>query len=121
MKFWNKRNASSISMLRVALLLIIVGLLSVSGWLQRLDWLIYDGIVSRQFFPVDSDIVLVAIDDDSLRAIGKWPWTRELHAELIDRLSQVGSNVVALDLLLEPDLDHPEADKRLKSAYFYAR
>lgn len=118
MKFWNKRSASGISMLRVALLLIIVGLLSVSGWLQRLDWLIYDGIVGRQSFPVDSDIVLVAIDDDSLRAIGKWPWTRELHAELIDRLNQVGSNVVALDLLLEPDLDHPEADKRLKSAIF---
>ncbi|MCE7916280.1 MAG: CHASE2 domain-containing protein, partial [Nitrosomonas sp. PRO5] len=101
------------------MLLVVVGLLSVSGWLQRLDWLVYDEIISRQSFQPDSDIVIVAIDEESLRTIGKWPWSRELHAGLIDRLSQIGSNVVALDLLLsEPDVDHPEADKRLKTAIF---
>lgn len=100
-----------------ALLLVIVGLLSASGWLQRADWLVYDGIVSRQSFQPDSDIVIVAIDDESLRAIGRWPWSRELYAGLIDRLSRVGSNVVGLDLLLsDPDLAHPGADRHLKSA-----
>ncbi|MBC6962634.1 MAG: CHASE2 domain-containing protein, partial [Nitrosomonas sp.] len=116
---WGIRSITGTSKLRAAMLLVVVGLLSVSGWLQRLDWLVYDEIISRQSFQPDSDIVIVAIDEESLRTIGKWPWSRELHAGLIDRLSQIGSNVVALDLLLsEPDVDHPEADKRLKTAIF---
>lgn len=119
MAVWGIRSITGTSKLRAAMLLVIVGLLSISGWLQRLDWLVYDEIISRQSFQPDSDIVIVAIDEESLRAIGKWPWSRELHAELIDRLSQIGSNVVALDLLLsEPDVDHPEADKRLKTAIY---
>ncbi|WP_350283127.1 EAL domain-containing protein [Nitrosomonas sp.] len=122
MAMWGMRGIISTPKLRAVLLLVIVGLLSVSGWLQRFDWLVYDEIISRQSFQPDSDIVIVAIDEESLRAIGKWPWSRELYAELIDRLSQVGSNVVALDLLLsEPDSDHPEADKRLKTAIFTHR
>ena len=113
------RSIIGTSKLRAAILLAIVGLLSISGWLQRLDWLVYDEIISRQSFQPDSDIVIVAIDEESLQAIGKWPWSRELHAGLIDRLGRIGSNVVALDLLLsEPDVDHPEADKRLKAAIF---
>jgi len=119
MAVWGIRSITDTSKLRAAMLLVIVGLLSISGWLQRLDWLVYDEIISRQSFQPDSDIVIVAIDEESLRAIGKWPWSRELHAELIDRLSQIGSNVVALDLLLsEPDVDHPKADKRLKTAIY---
>lgn len=116
---WGIRSITGTSKLRAAMLLVVVGLLSMLGWLQRLDWLVYDEIISRQSFQPDSDIVIVAIDEESLRAIGKWPWSRELYAGLIDRLCQVGSNVVALDLLLsEPDVDHPEADKRLKTAIF---
>lgn len=117
MELWNIRSAAGISTFRAVLLLAIIGLLPVSGWLQRLDWLIYDEIISRQSFQPDSEIVIVAIDEESQQIIGKWPWSRELYAELIGRLSRIGSNVVALDLLLsEPDLDHPGADNRLKSA-----
>lgn len=45
--------------------------------------------------PPARDVVLVTIDDASLSALGPWPWPRELHARLIDRLSEANAAVVA--------------------------
>ncbi|RMG77208.1 MAG: CHASE2 domain-containing protein [Chloroflexi bacterium] len=56
--------------------------------------------------PVSDRITIVAIDDASLNAYGRSPveWSRELHAQLVRRLSN--ARVVAFDLLfLEPSED----------------
>lgn len=44
--------------------------------------------------PAD-DIVIVAIDEQSLREIGRWPWSRRTHAELIRTLSAAGAKAIA--------------------------
>jgi adenylate cyclase len=54
------------------------------------------------------DIVMVMIDESSLRAFeplfGGWPWPRMLHAGAIDFLSHAGARVIAYDVLfLEHD------------------
>lgn len=52
-------------------------------------------------------IVIVAIDDASINAIGRWPWDREVHARLIDRLSQAGARTIAhTAFFFEPESDH---------------
>ncbi|RYY89029.1 MAG: CHASE2 domain-containing protein, partial [Comamonadaceae bacterium] len=57
------------------------------------------------------DIVIVAIDEKSLQAIGRWPWRRALHAEVLRRIAADGPRCIGLDLLLtEPDKDHPGDD-----------
>ncbi len=33
-----------------------------------------------------ADIVIIAIDDASIQAIGRWPWRRTVHAELLEKL-----------------------------------
>ncbi len=43
-----------------------------------------------------SDVVVVAIDEDSLNQVGRWPWPRARLADLIDRL--VASDVAAIGL-----------------------
>ena len=49
------------------------------------------------------DIVLVNIDDDSLRRmeplVGRWPWPRLVHASLIDYLAAGGAKAVLYDVL----------------------
>lgn len=47
-----------------------------------------------------SDIVIVAIDDPTLAALGRWPFSRGLLAEAVDRISGDGAGVVVFDLLL---------------------
>ena len=48
-------------------------------------------------------VVLVQIDDDSLRRmeplVGRWPWPRLVHATLIDYLSAGGARAVLYDVL----------------------
>jgi len=44
------------------------------------------------------DIVLVKIDDDSLRDIGRWPWPRSDFARITDVLTSAGAKRVFFDL-----------------------
>jgi diguanylate cyclase len=44
------------------------------------------------------DIVLVAIDDPSLREVGRWPWPRSEHARLTNRLSAAGAKRIFFDI-----------------------
>ncbi len=49
-------------------------------------------------------VVLMPIDDRSLREIGRWPWSRAIIAEIVRRLAGAGARTIALDLLLaEPE------------------
>ena len=48
--------------------------------------------------------MLATIDEKSLDEIGKWPWPRSKIAALIDRLSEEGASVIAMDIVFsEPD------------------
>ena len=54
--------------------------------------------------PPDQRIVLIGIDEPSLRRLGAWPFARRLHAQLLDRLRQ--AKAVGFDLLFpEPSAD----------------
>jgi adenylate cyclase len=55
--------------------------------------------------PVDEPVVIVAIDELSLAARGRWPWPRAILADLVTRISTAGPAAVAIDLLLsEPEV-----------------
>lgn len=49
-------------------------------------------------------MVVVAIDNRSIEALGRWPWSRTLHARALDRLTQAGAASVGYDVLFaEPE------------------
>jgi adenylate cyclase len=53
---------------------------------------------------VQRPVVIVDIDEESLRKIGQWPWPRTRVAELITRLTKLGALVIAFDVVFaEPD------------------
>ncbi|MBE7380660.1 MAG: CHASE2 domain-containing protein [Leptolyngbya sp. SIO1E4] len=47
----------------------------------------------------DERLVLIAIDDDSLEQLGRFPWPRQQYAELLDVLAQGNPSVVTINLL----------------------
>lgn len=61
------------------------------------------------------EIVLVDIDERSLREIDVWPWPRRHHASAIDRLFAAGARAVAIDLDLS-SRSNPEDDQILAEA-----
>jgi adenylate cyclase len=61
----------------------------------------------------ESRVVVVDIDEASIKAIGPWPWSRERIADLIENLlGPYGARGVALDLVL-PERADEAGDKRL--------
>ena len=63
------------------------------------DWL----RVARNGFhrhKASGDIVLVLIDDRSLRAVTNWPWPRSQDARLIDRIAESGAKRMFVDINL---------------------
>ena len=98
-------------------LMALVAWLSTADSLGRVNHLVQDAgmrLVSR---PAHPDIVIVAIDDASIAAIGRWPWRRALHAELISRLTAQNPRAIGMDVLFnEADLDYPEDDLLLTDA-----
>ncbi len=94
----------------------IVGYMVVSETLDRADTAIYDALMQLGQRPPLDDIVIIAIDNSSLQELGRWPWTRTLHADLLNTLAQAKPKAVAYDVLfVEPDAD-PKADIALAGA-----
>lgn len=75
-------------------------LLFVGDGLVRLEYLLYDTMVRVHQRPANDRIVIVGIDEKSLRELGRWPWSRSVHATLLDRLSDYGAEIVGIDILL---------------------
>jgi len=64
---------------------------------------------------VDSRIKVLAIDDESLAKIGKWPWPRNIVAELSDKLLANGALAVWPDIYYSDKSQNPAEDKALEN------
>ncbi len=51
------------------------------------------------------DIIIVGIDDRSVDHIGRWPWPRDVLAQLIFAISQGSPKVVGLDIFLPEQIE----------------
>jgi len=67
--------------------------------------------VLQEIFPrVEGEhpVAIVDLDEESLKALGQWPWPRTLIAELTDRLTALGAAVIGFDVYFpEPDRMSP--------------
>lgn len=67
--------------------------------------------------PADSRVVLIDIDEQSIKALGLFPWPRETHARLIERLVQAGAAAIAFDVLfVDEDPQNAPGDAALGRA-----
>ncbi len=83
---------------------------------QRLDLLAYDLLLPTLTAGAQPPVV-VAIDDASLAALGRWPWPREIHAQMVDRLREAGASAIGMVVLFsEPDSHNPASDAALATA-----
>lgn len=94
----------------------ILLLLQLTTLPQRLDNWLYDTLVTALPPDVPEDVVIVAIDENSLADIGPWPWPRSVHASLIRNLTKAGADRIVLDILLsEPTSDDRELAKAMRN------
>jgi len=53
---------------------------------------------SLHWHKASGNIVLVKIDDASVRQVGRWPWPRRDHAQLADALTKAGAKRIFFDI-----------------------
>lgn len=84
---------------------ILAGALGLLNFVRNIELQTYDLRVEATARPSSPspDIVLVAIDNESLRRmeplVGRWPWPRLVHATVIDYLAAAGARVIGYDVL----------------------
>lgn len=91
-------------------------------WLQRApglmqaDLALYDWAMSARKPAPSLDVLVVGIDERSLKALGPWPWPRSVHAQLLERLASQNPRAVLLNLFLDTPSASPAGDLRLAEA-----
>lgn len=86
------------------------------GLTGRADNLIYDALMRLEARPPNPDIVIVAIDNRSLQALGRWPLPRKIQAEALEQLARRHPKATAYDVLLtEPGEGDPALAAALRA------
>ena len=104
----------------VTLIPMVIALLHASQLIsidvfKRLDDIIYDGRL-RATMPktVDDRIVIIDIDEKSLAEVGRWPWSRNKMATLVDELfDRQQAAIVGFDIVFA-EADDSSGLKRLR-------
>jgi len=107
--------------LKVLLTFILAGALSWVYLVMPLAFFSLDNrlrdfmFVTRGELPTSDKVVIIDIDEKSLKEYGQWPWSRDLFAELLYKLSDAGAGVIGLDIVFaEADRSSPH---RLNAYY----
>ena len=61
----------------------------------------------------DKKILILGFTDACMDSLGKWPWKREIHAEVIKKLCSAGVRAVAIDVLFQDKSAVPGDDDAL--------
>lgn len=101
--------------MKKSLIFLVIGLISglavfsayrqAHPFLQHLDNKLKDNrFLLRGPLKPTQKVVVIAIDDKSIRELGQWPWSRVKMAELVRNLAEYGVKVSALDIVFsEPE------------------
>ena len=91
----------------------LLGFNAFSGFIPGVERWAYDlGVRMTSKNPSDK-IAVIAIDEQSISNIGRWPWPREIHAKLVDQLAAakvkvIGNTVFFFEPQRDPGLAYVE-------------
>jgi len=95
----------------LVVVVVVLILSRASNLMSGLENKAYDlGVRASSKVPSDK-IAVIAIDDASIARIGRWPWSRDVHAKMIDLLTQahakvIGEAVFFFEPQRDPGLDY---------------
>lgn len=79
-----------------------INITQMQGFIDRIEGMLYDvrlnstlNTDNRKF---DEQIVIIDIDEKSMREQGRYPWSRSKVAELVEKLHEAGVVVIAFDI-----------------------
>lgn len=77
----------------------------------------YDALKSRRGAARPDAVLVVSVDDESLRMLGeRWPWSRKVFADFLDRITPFSPSVTAFDFSFAVPSPRREEDAALEAA-----
>ncbi|HKY91653.1 MAG TPA: serine/threonine-protein kinase [Nevskiaceae bacterium] len=102
--FWSKDWFAAVAF---SVVFSILAYLVFSGSFQGLERYTYDVGASANHRPPSDRIAVVAIDEESIQKLGRWPWPRNLHAQMLDQLKAAGAKVVSSTVFFSEAQEDP--------------
>ncbi len=121
--FWKKKllrgNTTALSLLLATLSIFSVLFLyyTQNSFLEAFEEKTYDLRFKVLRGPVtpDPNIAIIAIDDKSIAALGRYPWSRDNYARLVDKLASVKAKAVMFDIFF-PERENVANDRLFAAA-----
>lgn len=94
---------------KIPLLAVILGVVSLT-WLvflppsvlRKIDFWTYDSWLKRLPPLEDPKVIILSVDEASLKNLGPWPWPRKTHARVVERLKAAGAKEIVFDIVFSP-------------------
>jgi len=80
----------------IAISLLLVFVLFVFQFFHLFDSQLQDKLFIKE--KISEQIAIVAIDDRSITHFGSWPWDRNRHAQMIEKLEKLGVKAIGYDV-----------------------
>lgn len=80
-------------------ILVVASYFVFPGFIKSVDGKWVDNYFSiRGPLKPANNVVIVAIDEQSINAIGRWPWSRQIMARLVEKLEEYGVKALGFDI-----------------------
>ena len=90
---------SAAELLICATVVCVLAVMSAAGALEKLELRMYDVLLSvKPEIPQHKDVVIAAIDDAAIGEMGTFPWTRDILADVLIRLKELGAFCTVFDI-----------------------
>ena len=90
----------------VAIVVAVIVLNLATDFIGTLERRFYDFASTTTSRQPSDRIAVIAIDDQSIANLGRWPWSRDIHAKLIDKLAAAKTKtIVYTAFFTEPQVD----------------
>ncbi|MEM9470125.1 MAG: CHASE2 domain-containing protein, partial [Pseudomonadota bacterium] len=81
---------------------------SETGVRQKLQNIVFDQYNRIKQREPSNQVVIVDLDENSLKELGQWPWPRSIVAQMVQNLTDFGAKVIAFDMVFaETDRTSP--------------
>ena len=115
----------NIGIIIVGVSVLFWSLLFLAGLLQKFDFRVYNLLLGLKKKPeARKEILLVEIDNQSLEMIGTWPWQRNVLADALIRMKELGAGTAVFDIeyLSPSNLSvNPDAEKDIGQAFEFQK
>jgi diguanylate cyclase (GGDEF)-like protein/PAS domain S-box-containing protein len=102
----------------LTILLMTIGVaLTWTDALKRWDNTLYDLFSTVSYQQAADNVLILAIDENSLTTYGRWPWSRAVHAALVNKLARGGAKAIGYNIFfIEKNNNDPAGDRALAQA-----